>query len=76
MASSPTGTSTIRWYIDEKKYHEVSIKNSANKTEEFQQPFYLLLNVAIGGNWPGQTIDESRLPAKMEVDYVRVFQKN
>lgn len=66
----------IRWYLDNKKYHEVSILNSINKTEEFQQPFYFLLNVAIGGNWPGQTIDESRLPAKMEVDYVRVYQKD
>lgn len=66
----------IRWYLDNKKYHEVSIKNSVDKTEEFQQPFYFLLNVAIGGDWPGQTIDENRLPARMEVDYVRVYQKD
>ena len=43
-------------------------------TEEFQRPFFLLLNLAVAGNWPGQTVDESKLPATMYVDYVRVYQ--
>lgn len=67
---------SISWYLDDKKYHEVSIKNSANRMEELHKPFFILLNIAIGGNWPGQTIDESKLPARMEVDYVRVYQKD
>jgi beta-glucanase (GH16 family) len=39
----------------------------------FDQPFHLIMNLAVGGNWPGWP-DDSVLPAKMYVDYVRVFQ--
>lgn len=63
----------IRWYVDGNKFHEASIQNSVNGTEEFHRDFFLLLNFAIGGNWPGFNVDESKLPAKMHVDYVRVY---
>ncbi len=33
-------------------YHSVSIKDSINSTGEFHKPFYIILNLAIGGNWP------------------------
>ena len=67
--------SSIRWYLDKTKYHEVSIANNVNSTDEFHQPFFILLNFALGGDWPGQTIDDSKLPANMYVDYVRVYKK-
>lgn len=38
----------------------------------FSTPFYLLMNIAVGGNWPGFEIDESSMPWVMEVDFVRV----
>lgn len=42
----------------------------------FDGPFYILLNVAIGGDWGGvKGIDPAALPARMEIDYVRVYQK-
>jgi len=42
----------------------------------FDQPFYLILNLAIGGNLGGKKgIDDSLFPHKFEVDYVRVYQK-
>lgn len=65
---------SIRWYIDGVQYHEANILNNINGTEEFHKPFFIILNFAVGGNWPGQTIDESKLPANMFVDYVRVYQ--
>ncbi|SFQ36812.1 carbohydrate-binding protein [Hymenobacter arizonensis] len=65
----------IRWYVDGVKFHEINISNGTGGTEEFQKPFFLLLNLAVAGNWPGQTVDESKLPATMFVDYVRVYQK-
>ncbi|MET4106850.1 family 16 glycosylhydrolase [Hymenobacter sp. UYP22] len=65
----------IRWFVDGIKFHEINISNNAGGTEEFQRPFFLLLNLAVAGNWPGQTVDESKLPATMSVDYVRVYQK-
>ena len=40
------------------------------------RPFYLLLNVAVGGNWPGFSINDSAFPQEMKVDYVRVYQDN
>jgi beta-glucanase (GH16 family) len=44
----------IRWYLDEKQFHEVNIANNINSTEAFHKPFYILLNFALGGDWPGQ----------------------
>lgn len=66
---------SISWFFDDKKYHEVTIKDNLLGTEEFHKPFFILLNVAIGGDWPGQTVDQAKLPARMLVDYVRVYQK-
>ncbi len=63
----------IRWFVDGRQYHVVDITNSVNSTEKFHRDFFLLLNLAVGGNWPGWNIDETRLPAKMYVDYVRVY---
>lgn len=65
--------SLIKWSIDSVEFHEEYI--AGNATSEFHQPFFILLNFAIGGDWPGQTVDNSLLPAKMYVDYVRVYQK-
>ena len=41
----------------------------------FDQPFYLLMNVAVGGNFPGAPNDATRFPAELVVDYVRVYEK-
>ena len=41
----------------------------------FDHPFHLLLNIAIGGSWGGSEIDNSAFPCSMEIDYVRVWEK-
>lgn len=66
---------SISWLLDNKNFHSVQIKNNINSTEEFHKPFFILLNLAIGGDWPGQTVDQSKILAEMLVDYVRVYQK-
>lgn len=66
-------SAAIRWYVDGNQYHEANILNNINSTAEFHKPFFIILNLAVGGNWPGQTIDTSKLPASMYVDYVRVY---
>lgn len=66
-------SAAIRWYVDGNKFHEANILNNINSTEEFHRPFFIILNFAIGGNWPGQIVDDSKLPASMLVDYVRVY---
>jgi beta-glucanase (GH16 family) len=42
---------------------------------EFQEKFFFIFNVAVGGNWPGSPDQTTVFPQKMHVDYVRVFQK-
>lgn len=66
---------SIRWLVDGRQYHEVNILNNVNSTDEFHEPSFILLNFALGGDWPGQVIDDSKLPANMYIDYVRVYQK-
>ncbi|HRR57691.1 MAG TPA: hypothetical protein P5057_12060, partial [Acidobacteriota bacterium] len=41
----------------------------------FDQRFHLLMNVAVGGNWPGAPDATTQFPQEMVVDYVRVYQK-
>jgi beta-glucanase (GH16 family) len=67
-------TAAIKWFVDGTEFHEANIANSINGTDEFHNKFFILLNMAIGGNWPGSTIDDSAFPAYMYVDYVRVYQ--
>lgn len=66
--------SAIRWFVDGVQYNVINIANGVGSTEEFQRDFFILLNFAIGGNWPGFTVNNAALPAKMYVDYVRVYQ--
>ncbi len=64
----------IRWFVDGNKFNEFYIENGTGNTEEFQKPSFLLLNLAVGGNWPGSPDAATPFPAKMLVDYVRVYQ--
>ncbi len=64
----------IRWFVDDTQFHEIYIADGVNGTSEFHNEFFILLNMAIGGDWPGFTIDESAMPANMYVDYVRVYE--
>ena len=66
-------SSSIRWYVDGTLYNTGNIANNINSTEEFQLPFYIILNLAVGGDLPGNTINNGALPASMYVDYVRVY---
>jgi beta-glucanase (GH16 family) len=68
-------SSAIRWYLDGTKFHEANILNNINSTEEFQKPFFVLLNLAVGGDWPGSPNSGTVFPARMYVDYVRWSQK-
>lgn len=65
--------SGIRWFVDGVQFHSANILNNINGTEEFHNNFFILLNLAVGGNLPGQVINDSALPATMLVDYVRVY---
>jgi beta-glucanase (GH16 family) len=64
----------IRGYIDDAPVFEFANEGTGPDAWPFDQPFHLLMNLAIGGNWGGaQGVDEAVFPAWMEVDYVRVY---
>ena len=64
----------LRTFVDDFMYHEILIEGNTGDTEEFHKPFFFLLNVAVGGNWPGFEIDDTQFPNEMLVDYIRVFE--
>ncbi|HEY5390584.1 MAG TPA: glycoside hydrolase family 16 protein, partial [Hanamia sp.] len=65
----------IDFFLDDLKYFEFANEHKTNAEWPFDKPFYLLLNMAVGGNLGGQQgIDEAAFPATYQIDYVRVFQ--
>lgn len=62
----------IAMYVDDFKYHEISIENNAGGTDAFHKPQFFLLNMAVAGNWPGFDVDDTQFPNEMLVDYIRV----
>jgi beta-glucanase (GH16 family) len=63
---------SIKWLVDDVQYSQIDITPA--ELSEFQENFFLILNVAVGGNWPGSPDATSVFPQTMYVDYVRVFQ--
>lgn len=66
----------VDFYVDNHKMFTFKKEADDPTVWPFDQPFYLILNVAVGGSWAAQSIiDEHIFPQRMEVDYVRVYQK-
>ena len=66
----------ITTFVDGKVQLTYANRNLGRDDWPYDDPFYVILNLAWGGDWGGaQGVDESKLPVTMEVDYVRVFQK-
>lgn len=65
---------SINWFVDGSKYWSVNITNGVSNTGAFHLPFFLILNLAVGGNWPGNPDSTTPMPDSMFVDYVRVYQ--
>ncbi len=63
----------IEWFRDDVKYQTLDITAAALR--EFQNKFFLIFNVAVGGDWPGSPNASTQFPQYMFVDYVRVFQR-
>ncbi len=63
----------IEWYVDDVEYF-LADQASITGTDPFNNPFFFIFNVAVGGNWPGSPDGTTVFPQRMIVDYVRVFQ--
>jgi beta-glucanase (GH16 family) len=64
----------IDFYIDNNKHLTFNNDHGGFLTWPFNQPFYIILDVAVGGSWVGNPDASTVFPAVMEVDYVRVYQ--
>ena len=68
---------TARFYVDSNNYATFTQAQwPANGTWVFDHPFFIILNVAVGGSWPGAPDATTVFPQQMLVDYVRVYTKN
>ena len=67
---------TVRFYLDSNLYATFSAAQwPAGGTWVFDHRFFLILNVAVGGDWPGLPNTATTFPQKMLVDYVRVYKR-
>ena len=63
----------IEWRVNDIPYYRFDIDDSASLAA-FRKPFFLILNIAVGGNWPGYPDASTTFPQEMIVDYVRIFE--
>lgn len=66
----------IDWFVDGQHYFTFKNENKGTEAWPFDHPYHLILNLAVGGNWGGSRgVDETIWPQRMEIDYVRIYQK-
>jgi len=68
-------SSAIRWYVDDSLYSTKTPADISGKTWVFDHGFFIILNLAVGGEWPGNPDSTTVFPQKMVIDYVHVCQK-
>jgi beta-glucanase (GH16 family) len=64
---------SIRWYLDDHLYNTVKPADVAPHAWPFDQPFFVILNLAVGGGWPGYPDATTVFPQQLVVDYVRMY---
>lgn len=65
----------FRWYFDGQMYQTRTVDDLAGRQWVFAHNFFILLNQAVGGAWPGNPDASTVFPQKYTVDYVRVYQR-
>jgi beta-glucanase (GH16 family) len=66
----------IRFYVDQTLYETRTPRDvPAGSRWVYDHPFFIILNVAVGGHWPGSPDGSTQFPQALKVDYVRVFKK-
>jgi beta-glucanase (GH16 family) len=64
----------IRWYFDDQEYFKLTPEDVPDAWI-FDHPFFIILNLAVGGRWPGYPDETTEFPQFLYVDYVRVYQR-
>jgi beta-glucanase (GH16 family) len=65
----------IRWFYDDVEYHTLTRSDVGEERWVFDQPFFLILNLAVGGTLGGFISQDTVFPANVYADYVRVYQR-
>ncbi|RHX99241.1 hypothetical protein DYB25_001430 [Aphanomyces astaci] len=69
---------SIQWFMDGQEFYRLPPKSGCRKPASFflpSKPFYIILNFAVGGTWPGDPTAATTFPQRMVVDYVKVYQR-
>jgi beta-glucanase (GH16 family) len=68
-------TNSMRWYVDGQLFETQTSwwSSGAAYPAPFDQPFYIIMNLAVGGNYPGNPNVNTVFPGEVQVDYVRVY---
>ncbi|MDZ7604450.1 MAG: family 16 glycosylhydrolase [Cyclobacteriaceae bacterium] len=64
------------FFVDDILIYEFSSKDLQGQPNPFNDDYFFIFNVAIGGNWPGNPNETTVFPQQILVDYIRVFDKN
>ena len=69
-------TNEIRWFVDDQEVFKATPAQIPAGTQwVYDHPFFIILNLAVGGGWPGYPNSTTVFPQQLVVDYVRVYQK-
>ncbi len=63
----------IDFYVDEKEVYSFAPQDRSIEVWPFDQPFYIIVNLAVGGNFGGPEIDDSVFPQEFILDYIKVY---
>jgi beta-glucanase (GH16 family) len=64
----------IKWFVDGNLYSTVNKADVGSNTYPFNEDFFFIFNLAVGGNWPGNPDASTYFPQWLIVDYIRVYQ--
>ena len=64
----------ISFFIDDNEVYVYQPQNKNENNWPFSQPFYIILNLAIGGNFGGPEVDDAIFPQQFSIDYIKVYQ--
>ena len=64
----------VEFYVDDTLFHVVNKDEVGDKEWVYDHPHFLILNLAVGGHWPGNPDETTEFPQTMEIDYIRVYE--
>lgn len=65
----------IRWYVDGELFHTATPETLYGGEWVFDHDFFLIINVAVGGYWPGNPDQTTEFPQQMLIDWIRIYQR-